>query len=182
VRALVFLALAACSLDDPWQRMYDQKKARAYAATEIFEDARVNRVPPQGTVARERRLDLEQQRPMMTLELLRAGQKRYTLICATCHGVTGEADSIVTTNFSQRQPPSFHEQRLVEKSDPYIFRVIGEGYGVMPPFTELSLEERWGIVGYIRALQRSQRARLEDAPPEERARLLGQEPHAERTP
>jgi mono/diheme cytochrome c family protein len=176
--ALSLLLLCAC--DVPLMRMWDQKKAKAYARTEVFRDGRVNRVPPVGTVMRERPLELEQKMPPMTLELLHQGQRRYTIICATCHGITGEADTVVASNFSQRQPPSFHEQRLKEKTDAYIFRVIGEGFGVMPPFTEIPLEERWAVVGYVRVLQMSQRANLDDAPPEERARLLGQAAHARR--
>jgi mono/diheme cytochrome c family protein len=175
VRALAaLLLLGACNAEDPWMRMYDQKKAKAYAHTDVFADGRVNRVPPAGTVPRERPLELEQQMPKLTLELLRAGQKRYIVICATCHGITGESDSIVATNFSERQPPSFHEQRLREKSDRHIFTVIGSGYGMMPSFPEIPIEERWAVVGYIRALQRSQRAPLDDAPPDERAKLMQQ--------
>jgi mono/diheme cytochrome c family protein len=174
------LLLLLCACDVSLMRMWDQSKAKAYARTDVFTDGRVNRVPPAGTVMRERPLELERKMPALTLELLHKGQRRYTLICATCHGITGEADTVVASNFSQRQPPSFHEQRLKEKSDEYIFRVIGEGYGVMPPFTEIPLEERWAVVGYVRALQLSQRARLEDAPPEERAKLLGQAAHARR--
>jgi hypothetical protein len=45
------------------------------------------------------------------------------------------------------------------------------GYGVMPAFPEIPVEERWAVVGYVRSLQVSQRASLEMAPPEVQAKL-----------
>lgn len=171
-RAVLLLALAGCG-DDPWNRMYEQPKARAQAETSLFPDGRVNRVPPAGTVARERPLELERAAPAMTLALLEQGRRRYDIVCATCHGLTGEADTVVAGNFAQRHPPSLHEQRLKEKDDAYLFNAITLGYGVMPSFPDIPVEERWGIVGYVRALQLSQRARLDQAPKEEQAKLKG---------
>lgn len=165
------MLLVACGVEDPWNRMYEQKKAKAQAETALFADGRVNRVPPAGTIPRERVLDLERSAPPMTMALLEKGRHRYEIVCATCHGLTGEADTLVASNFAQRQPPSFHEQRLRDKPDEHFYAAIAQGYGVMPSFPDIPLEERWGIVGYVRALQLSQRAKLEDAPPEVQATL-----------
>ncbi len=161
----VSLLLVACG-DDPFNRMVEQPKLRPQADG-------ANRVPPAGTVARERQLELERQAPPMTMALLQKGRHRYEIVCATCHGLTGEADTVVAGNFAQRHPPSFHEPRLREKDDAYLFNAITLGYGVMPSFPEIPVEERWGIVGYVRALQLSQRATLEQAPAEEQQRLKG---------
>ena len=172
MKRLCALLLAACG-DDPFNRMYEQPKARAQHEAPLFADGRVNRVPPSGTVPRERQLELERQAPPMTLALLEKGRRRYEIICATCHGLTGEADTVVAGNFAQRHPPSFHEPRLREKDDPWIFNAISIGYGVMPSFPDIPVEERWGIVGYVRALQLSQRASLDQAPPEVQQKLRG---------
>jgi mono/diheme cytochrome c family protein len=166
----VLLLVLACG-EDPLMRMVNQKKARPNHASTFFEDRRVVRVPPAGTVARERRLDLELKAPPMTLDLLRRGQHRYDIVCATCHGLTGEADTVVASNFALRHPPSLHEPRLREKSDEHIFGVIGLGYGLMPSFPDIPVEERWAIVGYVRALQLTQRVSLDAAPPEVRRSL-----------
>jgi mono/diheme cytochrome c family protein len=169
---LLFLA-TSCG-DDPFNRMYEQPKLKAQAESDFFPDRRANRTPPAGTVPRERNLELEQKAPPYTLALLEKGRHRYDIICATCHGLTGEADTLVATNFALRPPPSFHEPRLREKSDEYIFAAITQGYGVMPAYQDLPVDERWGIVGYVRALQLSQRVPLDQAPPDVRKKLEGQ--------
>jgi len=171
LKRLVPLVLVAACGDDPFNRMYDQPKARAQHELELFPDGRVNRTPPQGTVPRERNLELEQKPPPYTLALLEKGRRRYEIICATCHGLTGEADTVVASNFALRHPPSLHEPRLREKTDEYVFIAISQGYGVMPAFPDIPVEERWGIVGYVRALQLSQRVPLDQAPPEIQSKL-----------
>lgn len=168
--AFVLCVSAACG-EDPLNRMYEQPKARAQHELALFPDGRVNRVPPAGTVPRERPLELELKAPSYTLALLEKGRHRYDIICATCHGLTGEADTVVAGNFALRHPPSFHEPRLREKTDEHLFTTITQGYGVMPSFQDLPVEERWGIVGYVRALQLSQRVPLEQAPADVQSKL-----------
>lgn len=174
---LLSLALWSCGLEDPLMRMAEQKKAKPFAYTPVFADGRVNRRPPEGTVARERDLEAEAlAAPRYSMELLQAGRRRYDIVCATCHGYTGEADSIVATNMALRPPPSFHEPRLREKSDRSFYEAITEGYGVMPPFSEIPTRERWAVVAYVRALQRSQRATLAQAPASVQQQLLSEAP------
>ena len=173
MKRVLLLVLVSCGVEDPFNRMYEQPKLKAQGEAQFFEDHRANRPPPAGTVPRERPLELERQAPPFTLALLEKGRHRYEIICATCHGLTGEADTLVATNFAQRQPPSFHEPRLREKSDEYIFTAITLGYGVMPSYQDIPVEERWGIVGYVRALQLSQRVPLDQAPPEIQTKLKG---------
>jgi mono/diheme cytochrome c family protein len=72
-----------------------------------------------------------------------------------------------------RLPPSLHERAGLPPG--YYYTVISEGFGLMPSYAEkLQPEERWAVVAYVLALQRSQRARLEDVPAEVRTRLLGE--------
>jgi mono/diheme cytochrome c family protein len=64
-----------------------------------------------------------------------------------------------------RTPPSLLD--LPPYPDGHYYEVISEGYGLMPSYAEkLTPEQRWAVVAYVRALQASQRARLEDVPPE----------------
>ena len=65
-----------------------------------------------------------------------------------------------------KQPPSFHEARLRSMPAEYFVQVMTEGYGVMPAYAEeVSLQDRWAIAAYMRALQYSQNARLAEIPP-----------------
>jgi hypothetical protein len=69
-------------------------------------------------------------------------------------------------------PPSFHDQRLLDAPSGHYFHVITNGYGAMYSYaSRIPVDDRWAIVAYIRALQLSQHATLEDVPPQERPRL-----------
>jgi mono/diheme cytochrome c family protein len=107
----------------------------------------------------------------LTRELVERGQESFDIYCATCHGVLGDGVSQVARNMGLREPPSLVD--LPAYPDGYYFDVISQGYGLMPPYAEkLTPEQRWAVVAYVRALQESQRAGLEDVPPEARSQLL----------
>ena len=77
---------------------------------------------------------------------------------------------IVERGFSP--PPSFHEQRLRDAPAGHFFHVITHGFGAMYSYaSRITPEDRWKIVAYIRALQLSRNARLDDVPNEDRAKL-----------
>jgi mono/diheme cytochrome c family protein len=173
-RCLLLLAVAACGLDDSLGRMSEQLKAKPQGEVAAFADGRVNRAPPPGTVPRERELDLERQVPPIGLSLLEKGRRRYDVACAPCHGLTGEADTLVAAHLKTK-PPSLLESKVHEKSDEHVFTVITQGSGAMPAQPDIPPDERWGVAGYLRALQLSQRSKLEDAPPEMQAKLKAQE-------
>jgi len=151
----------------PLYRMYEQQKNKPYTHSDVFENGRAMRAPVEGTIAREKRLELDLGSPQVTMALLQKGKHRYDIVCATCHGMTGEGDweahgiketgSMVATNFSLNPAPSWHQDRLRQKNDLYFYNAISMGFGYMPAFTEISQEERWAIVAYVRALQVSQR-------------------------
>jgi mono/diheme cytochrome c family protein len=103
-------------------------------------------------------------------DLLALGRRKFDVHCATCHGVLGDGQSQVALNMSLRKPPSLHEYRSVP--DGYIFQVITRGFGLMPSYAgDLSPHERWAVVAYVRALQLSQAASLQQVPPQIRQRL-----------
>ena len=179
--AAVSLALATgCDAVDP---MRHQQKVKAYQASDFYADGLSMRAPPAGTVVHGTQVDPgitaglgPDGKPLQTIPvavtpaLLATGRKRFDIVCATCHGALGDGHSVVATKMSLRPPPSIHDFR--DRSDGFLYQVISQGYGMMPSYsTQLSVEERWAVVAYVRALQLSQHAPLSAAPPDEQARL-----------
>jgi mono/diheme cytochrome c family protein len=110
----------------------------------------------------------------ITEEVLKRGQERFTIYCSMCHGFSGYGNGmIVQRGFSA--PPSFHDPETREKPVGYYFSVIANGYGAMPGHAhQIPVSDRWAIVAYVRALQLSQNARLEDVPADQRQQLTAQ--------
>jgi mono/diheme cytochrome c family protein len=141
------------------------------------------RAPPEGTVPHGTLLPLDvasglgpdglaiPRSPLpVDARLLARGRERFDVNCAVCHGLLGDGESQVSLSMSLRRPPSLHAYRDVP--DGHIYRVISEGFGLMPSYAAaLSVEDRWAIVAYVRALQLSQYATLQDVPPDARRKL-----------
>jgi Cytochrome C oxidase, cbb3-type, subunit III len=183
----VTLVLSGCSVDwQGWAGMKQQPKALPYRESEFFADERAMRQPPPGTVSRDRRGKdrffllgkdgpdggfVENNPLTLTREVVESGAESFEVYCAVCHGVLGDGRAQVARNMGLRQPPSLVD--LPPHPDGYYYEVISRGYGLMPGYEEkLTPEQRWAVVAYVRALQGSQRARLEDVPPEARPLLL----------
>jgi mono/diheme cytochrome c family protein len=187
MRAAALLACgtfaAACAdttIVDPMER---QPKARGFAVNPFFEDGRAMRTPPAGTIPRERIVQnpaLTQGRvgdtdvtefPLpLTRALLETGHRKFDIYCATCHGLTGDGRSPVAANMSLRLPPNLQERKGMAVG--HYYQVVANGFGLMPGYAaELTVQERWAVVAYLRALQISQGAPLAFAPPDERERL-----------
>lgn len=99
------------------------------------------------------------------------GQSRYNVFCAPCHSQTGDGRGMVVQR-GYRQPPSFHIDRLRDVPPGYMFDVITNGFGVMPDYrAQITAEDRWAIVAYVKALQLSQHATEADVPASERGKL-----------
>ena len=176
-----------------------QPRERAYRVSDFYEDGLAMRAPPEGTVPHERhtmnltltdgiasftgRVAPNGERLVryasripvpVTPALLALGRARYDVTCATCHGPLGDGDSIVARQMSLRPPPSLH--RYANRAPGYIFEVATHGFGLMASYAaELTTEERWAIVAYVRALQISQNVPASSLPPEAR-RQLDEEP------
>jgi len=103
---------------------------------------------------------------------LNRGEERYNIYCSVCHGLTGEGDGMVVLR-GYRKPPSYHQDRLRQAPVGYLYDVITNGFGAMPDYApQISVEDRWKIVAYIRALQVSQQGTpVADLSPDERNRL-----------
>ncbi len=151
--AFAATVLAGCYTGDI-DPMEQQPKLQEYEATRHFDDERAMRPLVEGTVPRERDLTGP---PPVTTELVELGHEKFNQICTPCHGLLGDGQGSVAHKMSLRQPPSLHDARRRGLSSEWIFRAITEGYGMMPRFTtQLDTRERWAVVSYVRALQRSQ--------------------------
>ena len=174
--------LSACRLD-----MHTQPKYKPLEQSSFFDDGRSARPVVPGTVARGHlRIDehlytgrikgaLADTFPFpITRQDLERGRERYDIYCSPCHDYAGSGRGmIVERGFPP--PPSYHTDRLRQAPVGHFFEVMTKGYGTMFSYADrVSPEDRWRIAAYIRALQLSQGATMNDVPPEERQQLLGQ--------
>jgi len=108
-----------------------------------------------------------------TMATLERGRERYQIQCAVCHGATGTGNGIAT-KYGLVGVASLHQQRLRDMTDGEIYNTIANGKNTMLGYGGvIQVPDRWAIVAYIRALQRSQNATLNDVPASERAALQG---------
>lgn len=174
-RAVVIacLLLAGCG-----QNMTDQPKDQQYEPSELFRDGKSLQPPVAGTVARDdlAREQDKTQKPPLTAALLARGHQQFDVFCSPFHARTGEGNGMVVQR-GMPSPPSYHIDRLRTADDQHFFDVISNGYGAMYSYAaRVSPRDRWAIVAYIRALQLSQNAALDDVPEQERAKLLAEAP------
>lgn len=107
----------------------------------------------------------------ITPELMVRGQERYTINCAVCHGATGAGNGI-TSQYGLVGIASLLQTRIREMADGEIYNTITHGKNTMMGYGHnIQVPDRWAIVAYVRALQRSQGATIEDVPPGDRAQL-----------
>ena len=104
-------------------------------------------------------------------KVMARGHERFDIYCQPCHGATGNGDGMVVQRGFKR-PPAYSEQRLRDAAPGYLFDVISRGFGAMPDYAaQIKVTDRWAIVAYVRALQLSAHAALEDVPAADRGRL-----------
>lgn len=178
----VAMLLAGCRLD-----MHVQPKYLPYKATNFFGDGRSERPPVPDTVARGHlRLDelfytgkengvVVDKFPFpITAADLERGRQRYNIYCSPCHDYTGSGNGmIVQRGFPH--PPSYHSDQLRQAPVGHFFDVITNGHGMMYGYAaRIEPADRWRIAAYIRALQLSENATLQDVPEGERQKLTGQ--------
>lgn len=102
------------------------------------------------------------------------GQERFNIFCSPCHGRLANGQGMIVQR-GMKQPPSFHDQRLVDSPDGYFYDVMTNGFGVMYSYaSRIPPDDRWAIVAYIRALQYSQNVHLDQLPADERQQIESQ--------
>ena len=94
----------------------------------------------------------------ITKDDMKRGQERYNIYCSVCHGMTGYGDGMIARRgFNKPSPANYHQDRLRQAPVGHLFDVMTNGWGAMPSYaSQVSVEDRWRIAAYIRALQLSQ--------------------------
>jgi cytochrome c553 len=171
------------------QEMANQPRFEPLEASSFFADGRAARPLVPGTVARgQLRLDthlhegkvdgavVETLPFPLSRDLLTRGRERYVIFCSPCHDRTGAGQGLIVQRGFPR-PPSFHTDRLRDIAIGHFVEVMTEGFGLMPRYAaQLDSVERWAIAAYIRALQLSQHATIEDVPDDRRSQLQDLKP------
>ena len=173
------------------QDMDNQDKLKPQSRNMVFADRRAMRPPVAGTVARGMAAtddalvrglsgdDWVETLPLpVTMALLERGRERYDIFCAPCHGLTGAGDGMISRRADALQegtwtpPTSFHTELIRSRPDGHLFNTISNGIRNMPSYgSQMPVADRWAVVAYLRALQRSQNATVDDVPAELRAAL-----------
>jgi len=171
-----------------------QPRYQTQTENRLFLDQRAMRPPVEGTVARGHLNENEAvaygrasgdwvaRVPVPVTEgMVHRGKERFEIYCAPCHGVSGFGDGMVSRRadeLAQRgsaswtPPTSLHDELVLSRADGHLFNTITYGVRTMPAYgPQISVADRWAIVTYVRALQRSQRASLSDVPEDVRATL-----------
>ncbi len=107
----------------------------------------------------------------VTPELMERGRQRFNITCVMCHGATAAGNGI-TKQYGLATVVSLQDDRIRKMADGEIFNTITNGKNTMMAYgPNVTVPDRWAIIAYLRALQRSQGAILADVPPEHRAEL-----------
>jgi hypothetical protein len=132
-----------------------------------FEDSPINTGRVTGTT------NFIETNPMpITAALLNRGQQRFTINCTPCHGATGEGKGITQKIGAMAVVANLHDKRIVELPDGELFFVISNGRNLMGAYgPNVTVEDRWAIIAYLRALQLSRLGAIDDLPQELRATL-----------
>jgi mono/diheme cytochrome c family protein len=110
----------------------------------------------------------------VNLDLLRRGQKVFSITCAACHGATGQGNGI-TSKYGLNGIANYHQDKYRTMADGQIFNTITHGFNTMMPYGDkITVKDRWAVIAYLRALQKSQYARITDVPEEQRKVLEAQ--------
>jgi cytochrome c5 len=171
--------------DMDYQGRYEPQGDRTFhGGKPIFSDARASFRPVEGTVARGSLTDDEPfntgiennmyigRNPLkVDAELLEYGQRRFNTYCSPCHDRTGQGRGIVAQRATWI-PTNLQEDRVKQMNDGEIFNVVTNGRRSMPPYKfQVGSRDRWAIVAYVRALQRTSTASVADVPEDRKAEL-----------
>lgn len=111
-------------------------------------------------------------------ENIKLGKAKYEIYCSACHGYSGFGDGLVSKRAASlaqdtwTPPSSLHLDRIQKQPVGQIFHTISKGQGKMASYaSSITPQERWSIVLYVRALQRSRNANIEDVPVDQRGSL-----------
>jgi mono/diheme cytochrome c family protein len=155
----------------PYNMMMDQDKLNPQKPSTLFADGRGMRTPVAGTVARgfipypfmgqTNPPEVLSNPTLPTKENIELGKAKFFTYCSPCHGYFADGDSRLRGQFPN--PPTLHSKRARDFSDGLIYHIITNGQNAMPSYaSQISREERWAIVNYVRVLQRAKNASNSD--------------------
>lgn len=161
-----------------------QGKYKPQTESPLFSDRRSSRPPVEGTVAVGMLKEDDVfytgiannqwigKNPLnIDMNLLQTGQRRFNTYCSPCHDRTGQGRGLVGVR-AIWIPTNLHEDRVKAFNDGEIFHIISTGRRSMPPYRfQITAADRWAIVAYVRALQRTSGSSVDDVPQELRADL-----------
>jgi len=189
---LALLALVGCHRD-----MYDQPRLEPLEKNTFFDDGRSSRPLVEGVVeygaispndvfnsGKVNGQFTDELPESVTLDaaLLKRGEQRFNIFCSNCHGFSGDGDGMIVLR-GYRKPPTYHSDRLRGMPLGYFFDVATNGFGVMPSYaSQIPVKDRWAIAAYVRALQLTQYAKLDDVPEAERQQLENAQPATTQSP
>jgi mono/diheme cytochrome c family protein len=166
-------AIKLMPLVSPVSHMLDQPRLNAQQASSFFADGRAMRMPVPGTVARGHLpLGAASQEEAASLinplprspEVLALGRRIFTIRCSTCHGPVGNGVGSLGSAYGGKAANLQAPQFLAYPDGKILWSVVN-GKNAMPSqAADLTVEERWAVVHYVRALQRAQNAQDEDIP------------------
>jgi len=192
------LALRARTVKKPEPRIHiiqdmdNQPKVKAQSRNMLFADRRGMRPPVEGAVASKTVIGEPGIQEGTTVEgewiegipvdvsvaTLERGRQRYDIYCSPCHGLSGYGDGMVSKRADQLQegtwtpPTSFHTDLVRSRQPGHLFNTITNGIRNMPAYgPQIPVDDRWAVVAYVRALQRSQNATIDDVPADLQAQL-----------
>ena len=168
--------------------MNRQPKLRPQTPDAFFADGKSSRLPVAGTIAHDdthyEDLPVNTGRvagttnfvetiPVeVTGKLLARGQQRFTINCSPCHGAQGDGNGITKKIGAMAVVANLHDKRIVELADGEIFNTITYGKNLMGAYgANVTIEDRWAIIAYLRALQLSKLGTIDDVPEQMRSTL-----------
>ncbi|MCK9212058.1 MAG: DUF3341 domain-containing protein, partial [Ignavibacteriaceae bacterium] len=164
---VTYLTLNKLLYITPFTWLMNQNKVNVQSKSTFYADGFGMRKPVEGTVARNF-IPYEYKgltapvvplsNPLIpTPEVLQLGKKRFLTFCSPCHGNFADGDSRLNNQFPN--PPSLHSEKVRGWQDGNIYHVITNGQNVMPSYaSQLSRDERWAVIHYIRTLQKAKNA------------------------
>ncbi|MDB6125697.1 MAG: cytochrome [Pedosphaera sp.] len=162
-----------------------QPKLRPQTPNNFFADGKSSRLQVAGTVARDDRYEdapvntgkvvgktnfVDVMPVAVTSQLLARGQQRFNINCSPCHGAQGDGNGITKKIGAMAVVANLHDKRIVTMADGEIFSTITYGKGLMGAYgPNVTVEDRWAITAYLRALQLSRLGTIDDVPEQLRA-------------
>lgn len=173
------------------QDMGHQAKLKTQRVSNVFADGRTMRPEMPGTVAQGQLHESDHLYrgqingqwattfPMeVTDQVMQRGQRQFNIYCSVCHGLGGAGNGPVHQRAVERQEPKWLQptdltsDAVRERPVGHIFNSITNGIRTMPSYaSQVSPEDRWAIIAYVRALQLSRRATMDDVPADKRDAL-----------